>query len=205
MKIVLLSPATLPLACRLQASGMGAAVAAHCANADAVHYLGTGLDMLGFAAETSAREAGATFSVEPAIHIGSWGDRWIDAALYRRGDVVIAYARREAAELVRLGVSPERIHRIHCRCDHGESGDAEAFRSQHAIRGPLVHFLGRKTVGKGLWRLLDVWPAARREFRPLAPGPRHLPRIPRRLRGRCPHPRRAPRMTMSPCRMEGAR
>lgn len=162
--LLMQSPATLPLACRLQARGIGAAVAAHCASADAVHYLGTGLDMLGFAAEAAAREAGATFSVEPAIHIGSWGDRWIDAALYRRGDAVLAYSRREAAELVRLGVSPKRIHRIHCRCDHGEGGDAEAFRSKHAIRGPLVLFLGRKTVGKGVRRLLDSWPAVRREF-----------------------------------------
>lgn len=158
------SPATLPLACRLQARGLGAAVAAHCANADVVHYLGTGLDMIGFAAEGAAREAGATFSVEPAIHIGSWGDRWIDAVLYRRADVVLAYSRREAAEVVRMGVPAERVHRIHCRCDHGDGGDGEAFRSKHAIRGPLVLFLGRKTVGKGVRRLLDAWPAVRRAF-----------------------------------------
>jgi glycosyltransferase involved in cell wall biosynthesis len=156
------SPATLPLACRLQAKSLGAAVAAHCQGADAVHYLGTGLDMLGFMAETAARQAGATFSVEPAIHIGRWGDRWIDAALYHRADAVLAYSACEAETILGLGVSPDRLHRVHCRCDLGDGGDAAAFRSKHAIRGPIVLFLGRKTEAKGVRRLLAAWPAVRR-------------------------------------------
>ena len=158
------SPATLPLACRLQARGLGEAVATQCRGADAVHYLGTGLDMLGFAAETAARQAGATFSVEPAIHIGRWGDRWIDAALYRMADAVLAYSECESAVIRRLGVAADRVHRIHCRSDLHDGGDAAAFRSKRAIRGPLVLFLGRKTEAKGVRRLLDAWPAVHRKF-----------------------------------------
>ena len=158
------SPATLPLALRLQARGLAAAVAEHCRHADAVHYLGSGLDLLGFAAEAAARDAGASFSVEPAIHIGRWGDRWIDAALYRRADAVLAYSECEAAAIVRLGAAPDRVHRIHCRCDLREGGDAAAFRAKHGIRGPLVLFLGRKTEAKGVRRLLDAWAAVGRAF-----------------------------------------
>ena len=177
------SPATLPLARCLQARGLGAAVAAQCRGADAVHYLGTGLDMLGFAAETAARETGATFSIEPAIHIGRWGDRWIDAALYRMADAVLAYSECEAAVIRRMGVAADRVHRIHCRCNFRDGGDAAAFRVKHGIRGPLVLFLGRKTEAKGVRRLVDAWPAVRRRvsdatvvFMGPSDGKCHIPR-----------------------------
>ena len=156
------SPATLPLACGLQTRGLGAAVAAVCRDADVVHYLGTGLDMLGFAAEPAAREAGASFTVEPAIHVGRWGDRWIDAVLYRRADAVLAYSECEAATLRRLGTPSDRVHRIHCGFDAHDGGDAGAFLARHGIRGPLVLFVGRKTVAKGVARLRDAWPEIRR-------------------------------------------
>ncbi len=157
-------PVTLPLACDLQSRSLGMAVATLCRGADAVHYLGTGFDMLGFAAERAAREAGASFTVEPAIHVGRWGDRWIDAALYRRADAVLAYSECEAATIRRLGTPSDRVHRIHCRFDIHDGGDAAAFRKQHGIRGPLVLFLGRKSKAKGVRRLLDAWPAIRHEF-----------------------------------------
>lgn len=158
------SPTTLPIACRLQATCLGEAVAAHCRNADVVHYLGTGLDMLGFVLETTARAAGAAFTVEPAIHIGQWGDRWIDGVLYQRADAVIAYSDSEAEAIQRLGTPSERVHRIHCGITCHDGGNAAAFRARHAIHGPLVLFLGRKTEAKGVRRLLDAWPAIRREF-----------------------------------------
>ena len=158
------SHATLPLARRLQDRGLGAAISEQCRGADAVHYFGTGLDMLGFAAETAAREVGATFSIEPAIHIGRWGDRWIDAALYRMADAVLAYSECEAAVIRGMGVAADRVHRIHCRCDFRDGGDAAAFRAKHGIRGPLVLFLGRKTEAKGVRRLADSWPAVRHRF-----------------------------------------
>jgi len=158
------SPATLPLARRLQDRGLGTAIAEQCRGADAVHYLGTGLDMLGFAAETAAREAGATFSVEPAIHIGHWGDRWIDAVLYRAADAVLAYSECEAAVLRQMGVPADRVHRVHCYGGYRDGGDAAAFRAKHGIRGPLVLFLGRKTVAKGVLKLGNAWPAVRQRF-----------------------------------------
>jgi glycosyltransferase involved in cell wall biosynthesis len=156
------SPATLPLACDLQSRSLGAAVASLCRGADTVHYLGTGFDMLGFAVETAAREAGVSFTVEPAIHVGRWGDRWIDAVLYRRADAVLAYSECEAATIRRLGTPPDRVHRIHCRFDMRDGGDAAEFRANHGIRGPLVLFVGRKTEAKGVRRLLDAWPPIRR-------------------------------------------
>jgi glycosyltransferase involved in cell wall biosynthesis len=155
------SRATLSGALLLQERGLGESLAGHCVGADHVHYLGTGLDLLGFAAESAARRAGAAFSVEPAIHIGQWGDRWIDAELYRRADVVCAYSASEVATIVGLGVLPGRVHRIHCPVEAVGVGDAASFRARHRIRGPLVLFLGRKTVAKGVTRLLAAWPAVR--------------------------------------------
>ncbi len=153
--------ATLPGALLLQSRGLGRALTEQCAGADHVHFLGTGLDLLGFAAETAARRAGAAFSVEPAIHIGQWGDRWIDAELYRRADMVCGYSDAEAATIVGLGVPPGRVHRIHCPVEAGGAGAATAFRARHGIHGPLVLFLGRKTVAKGVARLHAAWRAIR--------------------------------------------
>jgi len=77
---------------------------------------------------------------------------------------VIAYSDSEAEAIRRLGTPSERVHRIHCGITCHDGGDAAAFRARHAIHGPLVLFLGRKTEAKGVQRLLDAWPAIRRAF-----------------------------------------
>lgn len=42
-------------------------------NTDVVHFLGQGLELLGFAALSAARKLGKPFIVEPCVHPGQWG------------------------------------------------------------------------------------------------------------------------------------
>jgi glycosyltransferase involved in cell wall biosynthesis len=133
-----------------------------CAGADIVHYLGTGTETLGFATAAAARAVGAALCVQPAIHAGSWGDRPLDAILYRGADGVLVFSAAEAAIVCGLGASPDRVHRVSPSISWDGPGDAGRFRARHGIRGPIVLFLGRKTADKGVDRLLAAWPAIRR-------------------------------------------
>ena len=129
--------------------------------ADVVHYLGTGTETLGFAAAAAAREASAALVVQPAIHPGIWGDRPLDAELYRRADAVLAFTRGEGSLVEGLGVDPDRIRLVPGSIDPPPVTDPAGFRRRRGISGPMVLFLGRKTEDKGIGRLLGAWPAIR--------------------------------------------
>ena len=129
--------------------------------ADVVHYLGTGTEAIGFAAADAARQAGAALVIQPAIHPGRWGDRALDAELYRRADAVLAFTRGEADVLAGLGVAADRVHTVPGSIDPPPATDPAGFRRRHGITGPMVLFLGRKTEDKGVPRLLAAWPAVR--------------------------------------------
>ena len=133
-----------------------------CIGADIVHYLGTGTETLGFATAAAARAAGALFCVQPAIHAGTWGDRPLDAELYRGADGLLAFSAVEEGILRGLGVAPGRVHRVAGSVECAGSSSAGRFRERHRIDGPLVLFLGRKTADKGVRRLLAAWPGIRR-------------------------------------------
>lgn len=134
-------------------------------NADIVHYLGTGAEPLGFAARSAARAFGAAFLVQPAIHPGRWGDRAIDAKLYRGSDAVLAFTRSEASVIRQLGVPAERVHIVPGSSDSPPvNTDPKGFRGRYGIKGPLVVFLGRKTEEKGVGRLIDAWPSVCSQF-----------------------------------------
>jgi glycosyltransferase involved in cell wall biosynthesis len=132
-----------------------------CAGADIVHYLGTGTDTLGFATAAAARAAGALFCVQPAIHAGTWGDRLLDAELYRGADGLLAFSAAEEGILRGLGVASGRIHRVAGGVEWNGSSCGNRFRERSGIKGPLVLFLGRRTADKGVDRLLSAWPAIR--------------------------------------------
>ena len=114
-----------------------------------MHYSGTGREMLGFAAASTALRHGVPLIVTPHSHAGVWGDGPIDLDLYRRAHRVIALTEDERARLAAAGVADHRIRVL----GHGVSvrggGDAWRFRAQHGIDGPMVLYLGRKAGYKG--------------------------------------------------------
>ncbi len=155
---------TFPLARWLYVAAMQDQIAEAIRGADVVHFFGNGPEMLGFASEAATRKAGARFVVEPALHEGQWGDKWFDALLYKRADLLLAHTRYEAGVLERMGIEATKIRTIVHGVDFCDSGDGERFRKKHGIAGPMVLFLGRKTREKGVGRLLEAWPMVAEKF-----------------------------------------
>lgn len=155
---------TFPLARWLYVAAMRGQIVEACRGVDVLHYFGNGPEMLGFAAEAAARKIGAKFVIEPALHEGQWGDKWFDALLYKRADLLLAHTRHEASVLERMGISPSKIRTIVHGVDFCDSGDGERFLRKHGIAGPVVLFLGRKTKEKGVERLLNAWPGVAEKF-----------------------------------------
>lgn len=131
---------------RLGASALRRSVS----GADVVHVIGTGWDLLGFAAEAEARRAGAAVTCWPAVHPGTWGDSPLDADLYRRVDAVFVQSDHEAEHLTGLGVSPAKLVRCGCAPSVGPGGDGERFRREHGLGDrEVVLFVGTRSATKG--------------------------------------------------------
>lgn len=128
-----------------------------------VHYLGSGPELLGFAAAAAARRLHVPFVVEPALHPGQWGDSWIDLRLYQQADRVLAHSEAEREVLQQLGLAAHRIEVITHGVDRQEGGSSERFRHRHRIasNAPLLLFLGRKTREKGVCRVLQAFRSVR--------------------------------------------
>ncbi len=125
----------------------------------AVHFVGTGWDFVGFAAQALARRIGARFTIWPAVHPRQWGDDRIDLRLYRLADTVFTQTRQEAAHLEALGLPPGKTQLCGlppmCRPD----GCGERLRGRLALGDrPVVFFLGARGEPKGYPVLLSVWP-----------------------------------------------
>ncbi len=127
-------------------------------NVNVIHYFGSGPEMLGFAAAEVAKEIGAFFVVEPALHKGQWGDSWIDSKLYKKADLVIAHTHYEKTVLGLLGINTQRITVITHGVDLVGEGDGNRFKLKYGITEDIVLFLGRKTKQKGVSRLINAWP-----------------------------------------------
>lgn len=155
---------TFPLARWLYVAAMSEQIAQACRDMDVVHFFGNGPEMLGFAAEVAARRVGAKFVIEPALHEGQWGDKWFDALLYKQADLLLAHTRHEAGVLERMGIPSAKIRTIVHGVDSCDSGKEERFRDKFRISGPIVLFLGRKTMAKGVERLLKAWPVVEKKF-----------------------------------------
>jgi len=126
---------------------------------DAVHFVGTGWDFLGFAAHSIARRANAPFSIWPAVHPGSWGDDAIDLRLYRLADHVFCQSRGEIEHLASRGL--ERSKAVLCGLPPMCLADGDGPRLRSALdigSRPAVFFLGRRTPEKGYDALIRSWP-----------------------------------------------
>ncbi|MCS7080207.1 MAG: glycosyltransferase family 4 protein [Chloracidobacterium sp.] len=115
---------------------------------DVVHFLGQGLELLGFAAASSARNLGKPFVVEPCVHPGQWGDHPVDLKLYRQADALIAHSHFERRFLESKGIDPRKITVLHGFEDRTD-GDGARFRKKHNIPNFMVLFLGRRSKDKG--------------------------------------------------------
>lgn len=148
-----LQPLARRLYCRAYRPALGAAIPA---SAELVHYVGTGWELLGFAALAEARKRGAAFTVLPAVHPGTWGDSPLDVSLYNQADAVLTLSESERRHLIRQGVTPERLHICGLAPAPAPQGDGAAFRRRHGLGDrPLILFVGRKDHGKGYHALRE--------------------------------------------------
>jgi len=117
---------------------------------DVVHYVGTGWELLGFAALAEARKRGAGFTVLPAVHPDTWGDSPLDVRLYNQADAVLTLSDHERQHLIRLGTNAALLRTIGLAPASEVTGNEGRFRRTHRLGSrPLVLFVGRKNRGKG--------------------------------------------------------
>jgi glycosyltransferase involved in cell wall biosynthesis len=103
---------------------------------------------IGLLAKKTADELQVPFVITPFMHKGRWGDAPHDIELYNSADAVIALHEQDKESLIAAGVYRDII-RI---CGIGIpsfSGDGEAFRLKHGIKGIMVLFVGRLVAHKG--------------------------------------------------------
>ncbi len=130
----------------------------------AVHYVGTGWDMMGFAMHVLAKELGVPFTIWPAVHPGVWGDDDVDLRLYNLADTVFCQSHHEADHLTQLGLDRKKtsISGLPPMCQ--PNGDGLMLRQRLGLGDrPAVFFLGRRDEGKGYPALLEAWQCVARE------------------------------------------
>lgn len=121
---------------------------------DLVHFDGSGHELWGYAALKAARRLGLPFYVQPSVHPGEWGDKPDDFPLYRKSDGVMVHSDEERDYLVSVsGVPESRFHVVYNGIDDTRGGDGDGFRARYHLEGPLVLFIGRKTLDKGYFLL----------------------------------------------------
>jgi glycosyltransferase involved in cell wall biosynthesis len=126
--------------------------------ADIIHFIGSGWDFFGFAMSRRASQAGARFTVLPAIHPKAWGDDVLDIRLYQRASAVICLSESEREHLNERGVPLEKLLKTPLPPMCQPNGDRRRFRMRHEIHDrPCVLFLGRRDEGKGYAALLTAW------------------------------------------------
>lgn len=128
-------------------------------NVDALHFVGTGWDIIGYPLWREAQSAGIPFTIWPAVHPQSWGDDAFDVRLYRKAHAIFCQSDYEREHLMARGVPASKL--IRCglppMCHTG--GDAITARQKWTMGDrPAVLFLGRRDEGKGYPALLDAWP-----------------------------------------------
>jgi glycosyltransferase involved in cell wall biosynthesis len=152
-------PITFPWAVALHNLVMVPNLLQRLKGAQVVHFLGSGPELLGFAAAEAARRLRLPLVVEPALHPGQWGDSWIDLRLYQQAERVLAHSQAERLVLQQLGIAQEHIQVITHGVDRLAGGNGERFRRRHRIpaNAPLILFLGRQTREKGVFRVLQAF------------------------------------------------
>lgn len=156
--------ATFSLARTLYELAMTGPLKRACRGAEMLHFFGTAQEMLGFAAHKAARQLGVPFVIEPAVHPGQWGDFKSDAILYQLADRVLTHTRYESAIVEQMGIAPGRLAVVTLGVDLRDDGNGNRFRELHGIKGPMILFLGRKTVAKGVERTLAAFSQVRQRY-----------------------------------------
>lgn len=139
-------------------------LAARLQNTQALHFVGTGWDFLGFSLMKAARTAGTRFTIWPAVHPKNWGDDQIDISLYSQADAIFCQSDYEKRHLESLGVPVAKLVRCGLPPMCKANGDGERLRQSLDIsKRPTVLFLGRRDEGKGYPALLEAWPLVLRQ------------------------------------------
>lgn len=115
---------------------------------DIIHHVGQATALLGFAAADGAKKWRTPFVVQPTCHPYQIGDAPLDLKLYRLADRALVHTSYEAAHLrPMLGSMP--IDVVGNGIEDRSDGVAERFRDRHAIRGPMILYIGRRDADKG--------------------------------------------------------
>jgi glycosyltransferase involved in cell wall biosynthesis len=134
------------------------------AGVDALHFVGTGWDIIGYPLWREARAAGIPFTIWPAVHPDSWGDDMFDVRLYQKADAVFCQSDHERDHLAARGVPMEKLVRCGLPPMCNNRGSAPALRQKLELGERLtVLFLGWRDKGKGYPALLEAWPLVLRE------------------------------------------
>ena len=159
-------PITFPWAVALHNLVMVPKLLRKLKGAQVVHFLGSGPELLGFAAAEAASRLRLPLVVEPALHPGQWGDSWIDVRLYQLAARVLAHSQAEREVLQQLGIAHKRIHVITHGVDRLDGGKGDRFRCRYRIpaNAPLILFLGRQTREKGVFRVLQAFPTIQQQW-----------------------------------------
>lgn len=131
----------------LYAAVVGPLLAAQARRCDVLHVWTT--SFLGAAAIRAARLAGVPAALTPFVHPGQWGTDVAACRLMRSADRVIGLLEVERETFTALGVRGERTDRCGVCAPSVPTGGGAALRARHAIRGPLVLFLGVRREYKG--------------------------------------------------------
>lgn len=126
---------------------------------DLIHAANITLDFAILPTLTQARLTGARFVCTPFVHLGVPGDQSLlryytmrhQVALLRKADAVATMTSLEANALAQRGVQHNRLHIVGAGVNPQElaSGDGARFRTQHAVDGQLILYIGALARDKG--------------------------------------------------------
>ncbi|MGV3660603.1 MAG: glycosyltransferase family 4 protein [Prosthecobacter sp.] len=126
---------------------------------DALHFVGTGWDIIGYPLWREARRAGVPFTIWPAVHPQAWGDDAFDVRLYQKADAIFCQSDHERDHLAARGVPVEKLVRCGLPPMCHTTGNGPVLRQKLELgERPSALFLGRRDKGKGYPALLEAWP-----------------------------------------------
>ena len=118
-------------------------------DAEFVHLIGHGADMIGFAAEAAARRAKRRFVVQSCVHPSQSGDSPTDWALYCRAGAFFTNTDFERDYFRQRVSAATVVETVYCGVEAPHYGEGADFRKKHNLHGPVVLFLGRRDADKG--------------------------------------------------------
>lgn len=129
----------------------------YAANADLIHNIRIGREILSYASLQAARQQDIPFVFTPVHH-----PRWVGwryrayLDLYRRADGVIALTQAEKQTLMTLGVQADRVFVTGIGPVLADRADPAAFWQRYPLSAPIVLFVGQHYPYKGYCQLLQA-------------------------------------------------